>query len=91
MYACEIYGAKGSAETEIHMYRDGVRVFDGPSATVDPAPGAEVISVVGKLNLPVSLPDGGYEVELIARDPHAPAKQQLTSQWTDLTLLSAAK
>jgi len=49
--------------------------------------GARSISVVGRLVLPADLADGDYQVELVARDPLAPVKQQTTSQWTDLTVV----
>ena len=87
VYVCEIYGAKAGAETEIRLFRDGVKVFDGPIAAVAPLSGARSISVVGRLVLPADLADGDYQVGLVARDPLAPVKQQTTSQWTDLTVV----
>jgi hypothetical protein len=57
---------------------------------VNLAAGEKTIPVVGKLEIPMSLAEGDYQVELIARDPQAPAKQQSTSQWTDFTVVNAA-
>jgi hypothetical protein len=90
-YVCEVYGAKTGAEVEVRLFHDGVRVFAGTPRTVNPVAGAKAIEVDGKLTLPASLAEGDYQVELVARDPLAPAKQQLTSQWTDFTLVGGAR
>ena len=89
-YACEVYGTKGSAELSIRVFHDGAAAFEGALMKVNLAAGEKTIPVVGKLEIPMSLAEGDYQVELIARDPQAPAKQQSTSQWTDFTVVNAA-
>ncbi len=86
-YACEVYGSKAGAETELRLFRDGVQVLATPAVAKSPVAGAKGIPFVGKLELPTTLAEGDYQVQVIARDPLAPAKQQTTSQWTDLTLV----
>jgi hypothetical protein len=96
LYACRLYGAKrdaatGKQEIEVaaRLFRDGVPVHDTGFTSLAPAAGADEIGVAGTLNLPATLPEGEYAVELIARDRMANPKKQEVSQWTDLTLLRA--
>ncbi len=89
-YVCDVYGARGSVEIEIHLFHEGTEVYASSPMTAAPAAGSKRIEIAGRLNLPKTLADGEYQMELVVRDPQAPRNQRTASQWTDLTLVRQA-
>lgn len=95
-YGYLIYNAKPDkatrrplVETQLRLYRDGKKVFDGRVKPLDTAGQTDLARLVagGTLRLGGELVPGDYDLQVIVRDLANRDKPRLATQWTDFEIV----
>lgn len=91
-YGFQVYGAKAvkpagtNVDMELHLFRDGSRVFASRPIPLAPDPDSDELTVVGSFLVPEGFAEGDYTVQLVAHDRLAGSKRNVASQQVEVTL-----